>query len=88
MAERHTETGAFKEIPRVERFVARPGLSRIFAGIKDKKEGDHALYRAYIKHGYTLSEIGDFLGIHYSTVSKAVKEIEEAEKKRNSKITT
>ena len=37
--------------------------------IKEKKE----IYIAHIKYGYTFKEIADFLGIHYSTVSKALK---------------
>jgi len=27
-----------------------------------------------VKHGYTLKEIADHLGIHYTTVSKAMNE--------------
>jgi DNA-binding MarR family transcriptional regulator len=27
---------------------------------------------AHMTHGYTLKEIGDYLGIHYTTVSKVI----------------
>ena len=40
-----------------------------------------AIYTAYdATYGYRLKEIGDFLGVHYSTVSRRVKEGEEGEK--------
>jgi len=64
-----------KEIPRIERFVIRPKLTQMFSEIKDKKERDRNIYIAHIKYGYTLKEIADYLGIHYSTVSKALKKI-------------
>jgi DNA-binding MarR family transcriptional regulator len=33
--------------------------------------------RAHVDFGYSLKEIGDFLGIHYATVSRMVKKVEE-----------
>jgi len=62
-----------KEIPRVERFAARPPLSEIVTEIQGKRVRNCAIYTAHTHHGYTLKEIGDYLGIHYSTVSKIVK---------------
>jgi DNA-binding MarR family transcriptional regulator len=44
------------------------------------------MYYAHVKHGYTLSEIGDVLGTQYSTVSKVVKKIEGRHKEHNSII--
>ncbi len=35
-----------------------------------------AVYQAHVKFGYTLKEIADYLAIHYTTVSKIVKEVE------------
>jgi len=29
----------------------------------------------YVKYGYTLKEISDFLGIHYTTVSKVIQKM-------------
>jgi putative transposase len=65
-----------KEIPRVERFATRPRLSQIFGERRDRRERDRRLYTAHITYGYTLKEIGDYLRIHYSTVSKAVKNLQ------------
>jgi DNA-binding MarR family transcriptional regulator len=33
------------------------------------------MHAAHTKHGYTLKEIADHLEIHYSTASKAIKEM-------------
>jgi len=61
-----------KEIPRIERFAGRPTLSEIFGKIKKKPLGEERIYVAHVRYGYTLREIGDFLGVHYSTVSRAL----------------
>ena len=62
-----------REIPRIERFATRPKLTEIFRKIQDKDERHKNIHIAHIKYGYTLKEIGDYLGIHYSTVSKSLK---------------
>lgn len=67
------EKEQIKEIPRMERFAGRPSLGEIFEGIKKKLLHDERIYVAHVRYGYTLREIGDFLGVHYSTVSKALK---------------
>lgn len=67
------ERKKIKEIPRVERFAIRPRLSEMFSQIKNKKERNEKIYAAHIEYGYTLKQIADYLGIHYSTVSKAIK---------------
>jgi REP element-mobilizing transposase RayT len=67
------EKKEIKEIPRIERFAVRKGLSEIFKEIRVRKERDNQIYIAHIKYSYTLKEIADHLEIHYSTVSKALK---------------
>jgi len=82
-------TQKFNKIIRytIERFAIRPRLSEIFSQIKNKKERNEKIYAAYIEYGYTLKEITDYLGIHYSTVSKAIKnEIKKQE--QNSQFKT
>lgn len=63
-----------KEIPRVQRYPGRPLLERLFADIdgKDRQQRNKQVVEAHITHGYTLTEIADCLGIHYTTVSKIV----------------
>jgi len=41
-----------------------------------KGERDARIYDAYINHGYALSEIAEYLGVHCTTVSRAVKRME------------
>ena len=60
------------EIPRKERLVHRPKLEELFAGVKKKEERDERIYRAVVKYGYKLREVGEYLGLHYSTVSRIV----------------
>ena len=42
--------------------------------LETKKQG--AIYEVYVKFGYALKEIADYLTIHYATVSKIVREVE------------
>jgi REP element-mobilizing transposase RayT/DNA-binding CsgD family transcriptional regulator len=62
------------EIPRSQRYPGRPPLERVFTDIPDASRQQRNLLMAesHIKYGYTLKEIADFLGIHYTTVSKVV----------------
>ena len=47
-----------------------PSLDNLFQ-VNDSRVGrDKSIYDSHMKHGYTLKEIADYLGIHYSTVSK------------------
>ena len=67
-----------KEIPRKQRYVTRLPLNEIF---KDKKSKDQAMYKAHLQYGYTLKDIAEYIGMHYTTVSKVIKRIEgESEK--------
>ena len=63
------------EIPRSQRFVFRPPLEDLFPDEirKDRKKRNDALYDACIQYGYTLKEVADFLGIHYTTVSNIIR---------------
>jgi len=67
------------EVVRTERMVGRPELVDIFKGMK-RDDGivqrNRLMHKAHIRYGYTLIEIGRHLGLHYSTVSKAVKGFE------------
>ena len=68
-----------KEIAKTERFASRPDIEEIFKNIKTKEERNDKIYKAYEKYRYSLKEIGDFLGIHYSTVSKIIKKTKNTE---------
>ncbi len=65
-----------KEIPKIQRIAGRPSLETLWSGKQEeqnKAERNRQVYAAHVKYCYTLKEIADFLGIHYSTVSKIVK---------------
>jgi len=76
-----------KEIAKTERFASRPDLEEIFKNTKTKKIRNKKIYKAYEEYRYSLKEIGDFFNIHYSTISRIVKEIKEA-RNENSKNKT
>ena len=60
--------------------MTRPLLNEIFK-YKDKKSKDQAMYEAYLQYGYTLKDIAEYIGVHYTTVSRAIKRIEREEEK-------
>jgi REP element-mobilizing transposase RayT len=62
------------EIPRKQRHVGRPPLHELFKpeAIPSKGERNRLIHLAHEKHGYTLKEIAQALGIHYTTVSKVI----------------
>jgi REP element-mobilizing transposase RayT len=72
--ERHIPEGsrAFREIPREQRLVDRPPIEDIFRTTSE----EHAIATAYREYGYRLREIADFLGVHYSTVSRRLRKQE------------
>jgi putative transposase len=62
-------SAAGEELVRREKYAARPPLKEIFNS-PDRDAGIHA---AVIKWGYTLKEVGDYVGLHYSRVSRVAK---------------
>ncbi len=63
------------EIPRAQRFPGRPALEDLFPNQKkkDKIVRNKQIKTAHMQYGYTLKEIADQLHIHYTTVSKVMK---------------
>ncbi len=57
-----------------KRVGRRRSLPALFKNVENKTrvERNELIRRAHIDYDYTLMEIGDFLGIHYTTVSKVV----------------
>jgi putative transposase len=71
--EKHaTRNKDLKEIPRVQLRAGKPSLQRIFS-----KSGERAIAEAY-NHGYRLNEIASHLGVHYATVSRRLKQLDES----------
>ena len=72
-----SEKEEIKEIPKVQRYISRPKIEELFIGEKttDKQKRNKQIYKANIQYGYSQKEIADYLGVHYTTVSKALKEV-------------
>jgi DNA-binding MarR family transcriptional regulator len=39
------------------------------------------MYEAHLQYGYTLEDIAEYVGVHYTTVSRAIKKIEGEDEK-------
>ena len=66
-----------KEIPRMQRYADEKSLDEIFKmEVKERIQRDKLIYKSYIEYGYTMKEVSEYLGVHYSTVSKAIKRVE------------
>ncbi len=63
-----------KEIPRRQRFATRPTLRQLFGARPrlGRTRRNAIICQAHLKHGYSLSEIGQMVGLHYSTISRLV----------------
>jgi hypothetical protein len=63
-----------REIPRRQREAATPDLNILFAGASSKEARNKAIYAAHVIHYYTLQQIGDHIGLHYTTISRIVRD--------------
>ncbi|KPK67074.1 hypothetical protein AMJ87_13975 [candidate division WOR_3 bacterium SM23_60] len=66
------------EIPKIQRYVDRPSLEEMFG--KGKYGNAHIIRDDIMKayhYGYTMREIAERLGIHYSTVSRMIRRAEK-----------
>ena len=69
------------EISKKQRYVFRMDLDEIYQnGIKEGKTRNELIYKAFREYDYYQKEIADYLRIHYATVSRAIKKIEEKKK--------
>lgn len=59
------------------RKLDRPTLSTLFKNTKSRDRRNRLIHTAHMVHGYTLSEIDRHVGLHYATISKIVKRVNE-----------
>ena len=79
----HDAAGS-QEISRTERLLGQPSLEELFAGTEaDQELRDVRMYEALRVHGYTLFQLQEHLGLHYSTISRIAKRMEEAKMSKN-----
>lgn len=65
------------EIPSKECRQARPTLTALFRGAVRLRQRREAMATAYIAHEYSMRQIAGFLGLHYTTVSRAIREVRQ-----------
>jgi DNA-directed RNA polymerase specialized sigma24 family protein len=61
-----------EEVARLRTISDRPELEEILAQVK-RPVDEEGILEAHMKYGYSLTEIARFLGIHCSTVGRALK---------------
>jgi len=61
------------EILRRERVAARPSLEALFSNVSDKTTRDERIHQAVRCHHYKLREVGDHVGLHFSSISVIAK---------------
>ena len=64
-----------KEIPLAHRHAGRPELKELLTqdAKQTKEQRNKLIYKAHVEYGYKLKQIAEVLNIHYTTVSKIVK---------------
>ena len=64
------------EIPKSQRYATRPALDKIFNGsvISDRAKRDRMIRQAVEKYGYTQRAVADYLGFHFTYVSRILNE--------------
>jgi REP element-mobilizing transposase RayT len=65
-----------QEIPKAQRYSARPAIDKILKMVKKERATAESVYEAHVVYGYTLKEIALVLGLHYTTVSAMVRTAE------------
>jgi len=71
------EKNEIVEMPRLQKLAPQKDLDEIFQkGDRVGASREESIYRSYVDHGYTLKEIADYLGVHYVSVSRAIKKYE------------
>jgi REP element-mobilizing transposase RayT len=71
------------EIHRQERLAGRPSLEELFSGITGKPSRDRKIYEATRQYEYTLTELQEHLGLHYSTISRIASRVEEQQRSKD-----
>jgi len=60
--------------------MTRSPLNEIFK-YKGKKSKEKAMYETHLQYGYTLKDIAECTGVHYTTTSRAIRKIEREDEK-------
>jgi len=74
LREHVTGKETIQEIPKGQRFLGRLSLKKLFEMKKGKTGRDRMIVTAVKEHGYSQMEVARHLKLHYSTISRPVKE--------------
>ena len=55
-------------------------MAELFADVPDKQAQNQQIHEVVRVHACTLKEVGDFLGLYYSTISVIAKRVDEEKK--------
>lgn len=70
-----------KEIPKGRRLIGRPSLEKLFERDGKKKAiRDRMIGEAVRKHGYSQMEVARYLKLHYSTISRLIKGVNDEQR--------
>ena len=64
--------GADKRLSEIPMAQRRPKAKPLEVYVRQERDRDAAIYAAYKSGGYTLAEIGEYFGLHYSRVSRII----------------
>ena len=69
-----------KEVPRGQRYLGRPGLKGLFPEnvFRNRKMRNERVAKAVGEWGCSQREVVDYLSLHYSTLSRLMKEIKKS----------
>jgi len=73
----HTRTqrlsASGEEFPRTDMLAARPELNSLFVPDSSRQFRNARIVQAIVDHGYSAKAVADFLGVHYTTISKVLR---------------
>ncbi len=49
--------------------------------VRTRNQKDQAMYEACLQYGYTLKDIAEYIGVHYTTVGRVIKRIKREDEK-------
>ncbi len=72
---KHQPDHVIQEVPQQQTQAHRPSLRQLFA--RPRPAEIRSLLKAYRQYGYRLREIAEHLEVHYATVSRALRRVEQ-----------
>ena len=77
IAQKLDSSARVAEITKRQRLLHRPSIETLLENTDSRKKRNLAMAKAHLEYGYTLAEIGKSAQLHYATVSRIIKSLEE-----------